>query len=128
MSDLDDDLSDEKYSDDEKAFADPAKDPVNNVLDPGLNRDLNCSLGSDSGKGCGSEEEEKDKKRNEVKQEFTIEFEKKIAKFIPPKIKFVGDLRKRKVITTKQLEEKYTFALTIYKNYFFIEPQIFLKF
>ena len=38
-------------------------------------------------------------KRNEVRKEFTLEFEKKIAKYIPPKIKFDGDLRKKSLVT-----------------------------
>ena len=124
MSDLDDNLSD-KYSDNEIPV-DPAKDPPKKVLDPSLNPDENNSL--DSGKGSNCEEEnDEDKKRKEVRQEFTIEFEKKIAKFIPPKIKFLGDLRKRKVITTKQLEEEYTSGLTIFKNFFLYRATNYFK-
>lgn len=67
---------------------------------------------SDKGSGSGSdsikeysgavglsidkEKDEKDTKRNEVRKEFTLEFEKKIAKYIPPKIQFKGNLLKKK--------------------------------
>ena len=75
---------------------------------------------SGSGKSGSNEEDEKeeDKKRNEVRKEFTLEFEKKIAKYIPPKIKFKGDLRKKSLVTMKTLEDKYASGLTIFKKYF----------
>ena len=99
---------------------DPATNPKNKnkEKDPAKNNDekdvfsddsLSGSIDNDdkksnkSGGNNSEEEDEEDKKRNEVRKEFTLEFEKKIAKYIPPKIKFVGDLRKKSLVTMKKL-------------------------
>ena len=110
----------------EDSPTDPAKAPKKKEFDPAKNPDMQESYSgsldedkSNSEKKSGSDEEEEDnKKRNEVKVEFTLEFEKKIAKYIPPKIKFQGDLRKRTLITTKVLEDKYSSGIVIFNNYF----------
>jgi hypothetical protein len=60
----------------------------------------NFGLGNGSLSGDENDNsDEGDTKRNEVRKEFTLEFEKKIAKYIPPKIKFDGDLRKKSLVT-----------------------------
>jgi hypothetical protein len=60
----------------------------------------NFGLGNGSLSGDeNNNSDEGDTKRNEVRKEFTLEFEKKIAKYIPPKIKFDGDLRKKSLVT-----------------------------
>ena len=46
-------------------------------------------------------------RRNEVKKEFTTKFKKIIAKYIPPKIIFKGNISKRSLITKKFLSSKY---------------------
>jgi hypothetical protein len=59
----------------------------------------NFGLGNGSLSGDENDNsDEGDTKRNEVRKEFTLEFEKKIAKYIPPKIKFDGDLRKKSLV------------------------------
>ena len=123
MSDSDsykDSLSDDKAVDPtkegtKKKEIDPAKNPdEQNSFSGSSDKDNNKSdKGSDDG-----EEEEEDKKRNEVRKEFTLEFEKKLAKYIPPKIVFEGDLRKRTLVCTKYCEDKYSSGITIFKNYF----------
>ena len=116
-------LNDDSFSDD--PATNPAKAPKKKEIDPAKNPDEQDSLSessdkdkSFSGKKSDSgEENEEDKKRNEVRVEFTIEFEKKLAKYIPQKIQFEGDLRKKTLITTKVLDDKYSSDLLLFQNY-----------
>ena len=59
---------------------------------------------------------EEQKRRNEVKKQFTLNFEKKIAKLIPPKLQFKGNVSKRKLIREKVFSG-YISNLHIFKNY-----------
>ncbi len=58
-----------------------------------------------------------DEEEEETTKEFTSEFEKKKAKFIPPKIQFKGDLSKRKIIKELNFDKKYISNLILFKNY-----------
>ena len=119
----DEKLLNDSFSDD--PATNPAKAPKKKEIDPAKNPDEQDSLSessdkdkSFSGKKSDSgEENEEDKKRNEVRVEFTIEFEKKLAKYIPQKIQFEGDLRKKTLITTKVLDDKYSSDLLLFQNY-----------
>ena len=100
---------------------DPAVFPK---YDPAKNKDgqdsLNDSLGDNKSNKYSDEgkEDEDDKKRAEVLQEFSLGFEKKIAKYIPPKIKFEGDIRKKTIVNQKNLDDNYASSLKMFKNYF----------
>jgi len=59
---------------------------------------------------------EEQKRKNEVKKQFTLNFEKKIAKLIPPKLQFKGNVSKRKLIREKVFSG-YISNLHIFKNY-----------
>ena len=59
-------------------------------------------------------------RRNEVRKEFTNEFIKKKAKYIPPKIKFQGNLTKRSILREKDFEGKFVSNLTLFKDYILI--------
>ena len=43
----------------------------------------------------------------EVVKEFTLDFEKKLAKYIPPKIEFKSDLNKLTVVTTIDFNDEF---------------------
>lgn len=90
--------------------------------------------GSNSGddksdKGSNSEEnkDEKDSKRNEVRKEFTLNFEKKIAKLIPPQLMFKGNVSKRKLIK-EQVFEGFVSNLNIFRNYILLTVESELRF
>ena len=80
---------------------------------------------SDSEKGEKSPE---DVRRNEVRKEFTREFDKKLAKYIPPKIQFKGNLSKKKLIKEKDFNDKFVSNLTLFKNYILITMESALHF
>ena len=62
-------------------------------------------------------EESESKRRNEVKKEFTSQFKKIIAKYIPPKILFKGNVSKRSLITKKVFSAEYGASnLILFKN------------
>lgn len=87
--------------------------------------------GSDSGddksdKGSNSEKDE-DSRRNEVRKEFTLNFEKKIAKLIPPKLQFKGNISKRKLIK-EQVFEGFVSNLNIFRNYLLLTVDSELRF
>ena len=120
----------------------PSKDPATNPAyipsssnkndDPAKNQDNSLSDSyednkSDKKGSCSDEEDEEDKKRNEVRQEFTLGFEKKIAKYIPHKIKFEGDIRKKTIVAQIQLQEKYSSGIHLFKNYFLYYAEGALK-
>ena len=67
-------------------------------------------------------------KRNEVRKEFTKEFQKKSAKYIPPKINFKGDVSKRKLIKQIDFNDKFVSNLTLFKNYILITVESTLHF
>jgi len=73
-----------------------------------------------------SEKEER-KRRNEVKKEFTLKFEKKIAKLVLPKIQFKGNLSKRKLIKEK-IFRGFVSNLNIFKNYIILTVKSELQF
>ena len=122
----DDLFGDDSFSDD-PAKNNPANAPKKKEIDPAKNPDeINSISGSSdgnksfSGKKSDSgneDEDEEDKKRDEVRVEFTLDFEKKLAKYIPQKIQFEGDLRKRQLITMKVLEDKYSSGLLLFNDY-----------
>lgn len=114
-------------SDEEGGFG---GDPADPALNPGGDSDVDSNSGKHKGSGSGSENDPDDEKRNQVRKEFTLDFEKKIAKYIPPKIKFKGDISKRKEIKSKQLEGEYASPVIKFNKYFvyFSEGHIrFLK-
>ena len=120
MSDSDSYKDKDDFSDD--PATNPSKAKPSDFNDPAKNPDE-----YNSNSGDGSEEEEEDKKRNEVRKEFSVDFETKIAKYIPPKIQFKGDLRKKSLVTAKQLDDKYPSQLIIFKNYFLYTAEGNLK-
>ena len=76
--------------------------------------------------GSISEKEER-KRRNEVKKEFTLNFEKKLAKLILPKIQFKGNISKRKLIKEKVFCG-FVSNLNIFKNYIILTVRSELQF
>lgn len=79
-------------------------------LDNELGPEPGNGKGSDSenGDNSGSDNGDKgDSKRNEVRKEFSLDFEKKIAKFIPPKKKFIGDISKKSLVTMKDYTKDF---------------------
>ena len=102
-------------SDEEGGFG---GDPADPALNPGGGSDVDSNSGKHKGSGSGSENDPDDEKRNQVRKEFTLDFEKKIAKYIPPKIKFKGDISKRKEIKSKQLEGEYASPVIKFNKYF----------
>ena len=75
------------------------------------------------------DEEEDDKKRNEVRKDFQLKFEKKIAKYIPPKIIFKGDVSKRSLLTKKVFASKYGASnVILFKKYIVLTEESILYF
>ena len=89
---------------------------------PGLENSGAVGLSQDK------DSDKEDSKRNQVRKEFTLEFEKKIAKFIPPKIQFKGDLLKRKIIRELNFGEIFISNLTLFKNYILLTVDSSLHF
>ena len=96
-------------------------------------------MDSNSGKNSGEnpddlednsdkEEDAGDIKRNEVRKEFTLEFEKKIAKYIPPKIAFKGNIVKRKIIRELNFGDIFISNLTLFKTYILLTVDSILHF
>ena len=108
---------------------DPSKEGVKKEIDPAINPEEHNSFSdsNDNKSEKSSDEGEEDKKRNEVRQEFTLQFEKKLAKYIPPKMKFEGDLRKKTLVNKALCPDKYSSDITIFKNYFLYTHQETLK-
>ena len=52
-------------------------------------------------------EENEEEELPEVFKEFTLDFEKKLAKYIPPKIEFKSDLNKLTVVTTIDFNDEF---------------------
>ena len=73
--------------------------------------------------GKSNSNDDDDKRRNEVRKEFTLEFEKRIAKYIPPKIYFKGNVSKRTLILQKDFGEQFISNLTLFKNYILISVE-----
>ena len=73
--------------------------------------------------GKSNSNDDDDKRRNEVRKEFTLEFEKRIAKYIPPKICFKGNVSKRTLILQKDFGEQFISNLTLFKNYILISVE-----
>ena len=115
------------YSDD--GPVDPTKEGAKKEFDPAINPEEHNSFSdsNDNKSEKSSDEGEEDKKRNEVRQEFTLQFEKKLAKYIPPKMKFEGDLRKKTLVNKALCPDKYSSDITIFKNYFLYTHQETLK-
>ena len=75
------------------------------------------------------DDDKDDKRRNEVRKEFKIRFEKKIAKYIPPKILFKGNVSKRSLHTKKVFKAKYgAHNLILFKKYFVLTEESVLYF
>jgi len=73
--------------------------------------------------------DEDDKKRNEVRKEFQINFEKKIAKYIPPKIIFKGDVSKRSLLTKKVFATEFGASnVILFKQYIVLTEESVLYF
>lgn len=108
---------------------DPTKEGAKKENDPAINPEEHNSFSdsNDNKSEKSSDEVEEDKKRNEVRQEFTLQFEKKLAKYIPPKMKFEGDLRKKTLVNKALCPDKYSSDITIFKNYFLYTHQETLK-
>ena len=108
---------------------DPSKEGARKEIDPAINPEEHNSFSdsNDNKSEKSSDEGEEDKKRNEVRQEFTLQFEKKLAKYIPPKMKFEGDLRKKTLVNKALCPDKYSSDITIFKNYFLYTHQETLK-
>jgi hypothetical protein len=108
---------------------DPTKEGAKKENDPAINPEEHNSFSdsNDNKSEKSSDEGEEDKKRNEVRQEFTLQFEKKLAKYIPPKMKFEGDLRKKTLVNKALCPDKYSSDITIFKNYFLYTHQETLK-
>ena len=108
---------------------DPSKEGAKKEIDPAINTEEHNSFSdsNDNKSEKSSDEGEEDKKRNEVRQEFTLQFEKKLAKYIPPKMKFEGDLRKKTLVNKALCPDKYSSDITIFKNYFLYTYQETLK-
>jgi len=90
--------------------------------------------GSDSGddksdKRSNSEEniDNEESKKNEVRKKFTLNFEKKIAKLIPPKLMFKGNISKRKLLK-EQVFEGFASNLNIFRNYILLTVDSELRF
>ena len=66
------------------------------------------------------DEKDDEKKRNEVRKEFTLKFKKLIAKYIPPKILFKGNLCKRSLISKKTFKAKYGASNVILFNKYIV--------
>ena len=73
--------------------------------------------------GKSNSNDDDDKRRNEVRKEFTLEFEKRIAKYIPPKIYFKGNVSKRTLILQKDFGEQFISNLILFKNYILISVE-----
>ena len=75
-------------------------------------------------------EDEKDdeKKRNEVRREFTLKFKKIIAKYIPPKILFKGNLCKRSLISKKTFKTNVVRNLILFNKYIVLTEESILNF
>ena len=74
-----------------------------------------------SDKSKNDSDEEEDLQKLEVVKEFTLDFEKKLAKYIPPKIKFGTDLSNLSIITTVYLkEEEFISNLKLFMGYFIL--------
>ena len=74
-----------------------------------------------SDKSKNDSDEEEDIEKLEVVKEFTLDFEKKLAKYIPPKIKFGTDLSNLSIITTVYLkEEEFISNLKLFMGYFIL--------
>ena len=74
-----------------------------------------------SDKSKNDSDEEEDLEKLEVVKEFTLDFEKKLAKYIPPKIKFGTDLSNLSIITTVYLkEEEFISNLKLFMGYFIL--------
>ena len=88
LEDSDDDFKFNKSSDEENGSDKGSDSGKGNTFEN------NPDLGKDPDK----EGESSKTKRNEVRKEFSFEFEKKIGKYIPPRIKFKGNIVNRKII------------------------------
>ncbi len=64
-----------------------------------------------------SENEEEEEELPEVLKEFTLDFEKKLAKYIPPKIEFKSDLNKLTVITTLDFNDEFISRPMLFLGY-----------
>ena len=74
-----------------------------------------------SDKSKNDSDEEEDPEKLEVVKEFTLDFEKKLAKYIPPKIKFGTDLSNLSIITTVDLhQEEFISNLKLFMGYFIL--------
>jgi hypothetical protein len=116
--DSDDDFKFNKSSDEENG-SDKGSDSGK-----GNNFEDNPDLGKDPDK----EEDGGKTKRNEVRKEFSFEFEKKIAKYIPPKIKFKGNIVNRKIIKELNFGEIFISNLTLFKTYILLTVDSTLHF
>ena len=75
------------------------------------------------------EGDDDDKKRNEVRKAFKLKFEKKIAKYVPPKIAFKGNISKRQLLTKKVFESEYGASnLLLFNNYIILTEESVLYF
>jgi hypothetical protein len=119
------------------SFSDPGDDPPSdknnkpkkiissdedNSLDKSSEKDNSLENDNSSGKDKSSEKEEKeeDKRRNEVRKQFTKEFPKITAKFIPPTINFKGNIQKKEIIEEIDFGDKFVSNLTLFKKYILI--------
>ena len=85
-------------------------------------------LGKEKDKDSFKKETPEDKRRNEVRKEFITEFKKKIAKYIPPKINFKGNLLNRTIVKEKYFDGKFVSNLTFFKDYILITVESELQF
>ena len=75
------------------------------------------------------DEDSETKRRNEVKKEFTSKFKKIIAKYIPPKIIFKGNISKRSLISKKVFSAEYGASnLILFKKYIVLTEESVLYF
>ena len=58
------------------------------------------------------------KKELRLCKNFLWDLKKKLLKYIPPKIKFKGDIRKKTIVNQIKLDDKYASNLKMFKNYF----------
>ena len=83
----------------------------------------------DDKKSDDAKENNDDKKRNEVRKVLKLKFEKKIAKYIPPKIIFKGNVSKRSLISRKTFKAKYGASnLILFNNYIVLTEESVLYF
>ena len=113
MSDFEDDLLNKLDDSDDKSNKGSGNDSEEDKSDKGSNSEEN--------------KDEEDSRRNEVRKEFTLNFEKKIAKLIPPKLQFKGNISKRKLIK-EQVFEGFVSNLNIFRNYILLTVASELRF